>query len=172
MKIIQMLVTAMAVSSLGLVNAHAADFLCQGRIGNFAVSIKSAGVQVTDAEGQSCQLPQDLTFDASERGYFQVNGYYDQHPEPEVRKLDLPELVSPEGYLSYAKVSEAQESEGCGALFGVSDFRNLYLKEEMHGEAPQNYRDTVIAVFKASQGWAKLYINTCEAVSTPLSSAF
>lgn len=146
--------------------AKAADFVCSGRMGEFVISTnaESASIVLKSSEGAFCDLPQDQRFDPSERSFFQVKGYYDLHPEPEVRKLDLPELVSPEGYLAFHN-TKAEQGSDCQSLKDIR-FRNLYLKEEMLGQRPDNFENTVISVFIAPQGWPVLYVNSCELVES------
>lgn len=146
--------------------SQAHTFFCTGRDGAFQLDEITSGWILTRPDGQKCELPQDESFNASERGYFQVMGAYDNR-EKAIRDLDLPELISPEGYLAYGGNRRTPASPECAAIFGDKVFRNLYVQAQMKGPEPQNFYDTVISVFVNKKGWPDLFLNFCVAKKAP-----
>lgn len=135
-------------------------FSCIGRMGAFRLAFAGNAVEVTGADGSACRLPRDPSFRSEERSYFQVLGAYDRAPK-EIRDLNIPELISPDGYLMYQDREGSDATAECSKVFGGQDFRKFYLRSEMLDAQPSHFGETVINVFKSSKGFVELYLNYC-----------
>lgn len=140
--------------------SRAETFFCTGRAGPFQLDFADDALIVSGLNEKKCVLPQDKSFKSEDRYFFQVQGAYDNGPK-EVAELDLPELVSPEGYLSYGNEPGVPVDPACVEFFEKRKLRNFYIQKQMVGDNPDNYEETVINVFKTPQGWPMLYLNFC-----------
>jgi hypothetical protein len=154
--------TVLATFLMAIMNqlSWANTFFCAGRAGPFQMTFEEDKLIVGGLGGKTCVLPQDKSYNSDDHAFFQVLGTYDYDDE-ELKKLNLPELLSPEGYHSYADSSNAQSKADCSSIFGGQEFRNIYVLEEMKSPQPSNYERSVINVFKSPKGWPVLYVNFC-----------
>lgn len=140
--------------------SRASTFFCTGRAGPFQVDFADDSLIISGLNRKRCVLPQDKTFNSEERYAFQVHGTYDNGPE-EIAEKDIPEIVSPEGYLAFGDQSGLAVDPGCLDFFEGRSLRNFYIQQQMTAENPDNFEHTLINVFRTPQGWPMLYLNVC-----------
>jgi hypothetical protein len=134
---------------------------CEGRMGPFQLTMAGNKLLVGGVNGETCVLENDKNFSTEDRGFFSVEGYYDHAPK-EIRKLNIPELVPPEGYIAYGDTTATVANQACAKIFPDHKFRNFYvLKEVAEGESDKFEKSIINVFLHPERNWPMLYINFC-----------